>query len=54
MSEVLNDDQIIAQAGLRKPLLFEAASLLTNALGWPAAAPRSLAEFAEMLKNTKK
>lgn len=54
VSEVLNDDQIIAQAGLRKPLLFEAASLLTNALGWPATAPRSLAEFAEMLKNTKK
>lgn len=51
VSEVLNDNQIIAQAGLRKPLLFEAASLLTKALGWPAAAPRSLAEWAEMLKS---
>lgn len=54
ISTVLNDDKIIEQAGLRKPLLFAAADLLKQTFGLAAVnAPRNLDEFAALLQNLK-
>ena len=53
--QVFADEAVIREAGLKRPVLFEAACLVRRALpGIPAnASPRTMEEFAEMLNFAK-
>ncbi len=53
--QVFADEAVIREAGLKRPVLFEAARLVRRALpGIPAnASPRTMEEFAEMLNFAK-
>ena len=54
INSVLHDNEIIERAGLRKPLLFAAADLLTETFGLTVAnAPRDLTEFSDLLQKLK-
>ena len=54
INSVLHDNKIIERAGLRKPLLFAAADLLTETFGLTVAnAPRDLTEFSDLLQKLK-
>ena len=54
INSVLHDNEIIERAGLRKPLLFAAADLLTETFGLTVSnAPRDLAEFSDLLQKLK-
>lgn len=54
INSVLHDNEIIERAGLRKPLLFAAADLLTETFGLTVSnAPRDLTEFSDLLQKLK-